>query len=82
MKVCTQALSQNTEVSEYDAIGVNVAAKLKRMESKQSIYADFLINKILTKGLLGTFNSSTDVYDPVENTTQTFKTHQQRLPLR
>lgn len=70
MKACTQALNQNTELSEYDAIGVNIAAKLKRMESKQSIYADFLINKILTKGLLGTLNSSIDIYDPVKNTTQ------------
>lgn len=40
------------------------------MESKKCIYSDFLIFKILTKGLLGTLNSSTDVYDPVENITQ------------
>lgn len=70
MKVCTQALSQNTELSEHDAIGVNVAAKLKWMENKQSIYADLLINKILAKGLLGTLTSSTDIYEPAETNNQ------------
>lgn len=66
MKACTQALSKSTEISEHDAIGINVAAKLKKMENKQSIYADLLINKILSKGLLGTLNSKTDIYEPVE----------------
>lgn len=66
MKAFTQALSQSTEINEYDAIGINVAAKLKKMENKQSIYADLLINKVLSKGLLGTLNSRIDIYEPVE----------------
>lgn len=49
MKTCTQTLSQNTEMSEYDAMEVNVATKLKKMKTKQCIYADFLISKILSK---------------------------------
>lgn len=52
-KICTQALTKD-DVTEYDAIGINVASKLKRMNQTQSIYADLLINKILTQGLLGT----------------------------
>lgn len=65
MMACTQALSKNTEIDEYDAIGINVTNKLKKMENKQSIYADLLINKILAKGLLGTLTPATDIYDPV-----------------
>lgn len=65
IKSCTQALSQNTEINEYDAIGINVAAKLKKMENKQSIYADLLINKILSKGLLGLLTPNTDIYEPL-----------------
>lgn len=72
MKACTQALSQSTEISEYDAIGINVAAKLKKMENKQRIYADLLINKILSNGLLGTLTSRTDINEPVGTN---FRTH-------
>jgi len=64
MKACTQALSQSAEINEYDAIGINVAAKLKKMENKQSIYADLLINKILSKRLLGSLTPKTDIYEP------------------
>lgn len=63
LKACTQALNQSAEINEYDAIGINVAAKLKKMENKQSIYADLLINKILSKGLLGSLTPKTDVYE-------------------
>lgn len=34
------------------------------MENKQSIYADVLINKILSKWLLGSLTPKTDVYEP------------------
>lgn len=61
--VYTQALSQSAEINEHDTIGINVAAKLKKMENKQSIYADLLINKILSKGLLGSLTPKTDVYE-------------------
>lgn len=65
MMACTQALSKNTEIDEYDAVGINVTNKLKKMDNKQSIYADLLINKILCKGLLGTLTPATDIYEPV-----------------
>lgn len=60
MMACT--LSKNTEIDEYDAVGINVSNKLKKMDNKQSIYADLLINKILCKGLLGTLTPATDIY--------------------
>lgn len=82
MKACTQALSHSMEISEYDAIGINVAAKLKKMENNQRIYADLLISKILSNGLLGTLTSITDIYEPMgtnfqnlyENQNTTFTT--------
>lgn len=59
-KVCTKALTTN-DITEYDAIVINVAAKLKRMNQTQYIHAESLINKILTQGLLGTLTSESDI---------------------
>jgi len=60
LKVCTKALTTN-DITEYDAIGINVASKLKRMNETQYIYAESLINKVLTQGLLGTLTSESDI---------------------
>lgn len=65
MNACTTALNKDVEITEFDAVGINVAQKLKKMDQKQSIYADMLISRILGRGLL---NSLTDQTDLFENT--------------
>ncbi|XP_025420503.1 uncharacterized protein LOC112690666 [Sipha flava] len=60
LKLCSEALSKD-DIDEYDAIGINVASKLKRMDPTQSIHADLLINKVLTQGLLGNLTSEFDI---------------------
>lgn len=65
LKICSEALSID-DIDEYDAISINVASKLKSMDPTQSIYADLLINKVLTQGLLGNLTSEFDVCKTVE----------------
>lgn len=60
-KIRTQALTKYDVTTEYDAVGINVASKLKRMDQTQSIYADLLISKVLAQGLLGTLTSESDI---------------------
>jgi hypothetical protein len=50
IKACTAALSSkdSNKCSEFEAVGVNVAAKLQKMNPQQ-IYAELLINKVLAK---------------------------------
>ncbi|XP_013184449.1 uncharacterized protein LOC106130205 [Amyelois transitella] len=50
---------------EFEAVGINFTAKLKRMESKQQIFAELLIQKVLARGLLGQLNEMTDIVDKV-----------------
>jgi len=53
MEVCQRALEKSsTETTEYEAVGINVGKKLEKMKSSQAIYAESLINIILSKGLL------------------------------
>jgi hypothetical protein len=52
MKTCASALSSVSEqLDEYDAIAVNIAAKLKKMNPTQQILAESLFQKIIKKGL-------------------------------
>lgn len=60
LKICSEALSKD-DIDEYDAIGINVASKLKRMNPTQSIYADAFINKVITQGLLGHLTPELDI---------------------
>lgn len=46
---------------ECDKFAGNVAAKLRIMNSHQSIYAEHLINKILYHGLLGELNEDSKI---------------------
>lgn len=64
MIACTDALKNNsldTPINEYQAVGVNVAAKLEKMDSTQQLYAELLISKILYKGLTGKLTAETDI---------------------
>lgn len=46
---------------ELDAIGVNVSKKLARMEPLQALFAEYLINGILHKGLLNQLTEENDI---------------------
>ncbi|XP_050307343.1 uncharacterized protein LOC126744056 [Anthonomus grandis grandis] len=71
MRACTSALTKHEEFTEFEAVGMNVAAKLKRMDQSQEILAEFLIQKILTKGLLGQLTQVTDIYERQQWTSTT-----------
>lgn len=45
-------IETSINLSEHEAVGVNVARKLNRMQPKQALYAESLIQEILHKGLL------------------------------
>ncbi|CAH2003189.1 unnamed protein product [Acanthoscelides obtectus] len=45
-------------ITEFDA-----AKKLQRMQPTQAIYAESMINQVLTKGLLGTLSQETNISD-------------------
>lgn len=50
---CQKALKQSTnQTTEYEAVGINVAKKLDKMDNTQAICAETLINLVLQKGLL------------------------------
>lgn len=62
MKTCASALSSVSEkLDEFDAIGVNIAAKLKKMNPTQQILAESLFQKIIKKGLFNQLTECTDV---------------------
>jgi len=63
MNACTTALNKDVEITEYDAVGINVAEKLKKMDQTQSIYADMLISRILGRGLLNSLTAQTDLFE-------------------
>jgi hypothetical protein len=65
IKACTAALSSKDSnecsESESEAVGVNVAAKLQKMNSSQQIFDELLINKVLAKGLMNKLSEETDI---------------------
>lgn len=56
-------VSHDTSDKEYEAIGANVACKLKRMNPQQRYQAELLINKVLIKGLKNSLSDDTDLTD-------------------
>ncbi|KOB64786.1 Uncharacterized protein OBRU01_23679 [Operophtera brumata] len=48
-------------LSEYDAVGINVAKKLAKMDPNQAIYAESIINNVLRKGLQKRLRDDTDL---------------------
>jgi hypothetical protein len=62
IQACTAALQSNqSQFSELDAVGVNVNAKLKKMNSNQQIYAELFIQKISALGLMEKLTAQTEV---------------------
>ncbi|KAG7299683.1 hypothetical protein JYU34_016680 [Plutella xylostella] len=63
-KVSSQAVKHDetpADVDEFEAIGINYASKLKRMNSKQQIIAELLIQKVIAKGLMGELSTATEL---------------------
>lgn len=69
MKKCSEALenTNDNKPDEYEAIGINFAAKLKKMKPKQQIYAELLFQKVCAKGLLGQLHERFDIVDISNN---------------
>lgn len=67
MQVCKRALeTSNVEPTEYEIVGMNVAKKLAKMNSSQAIFAETLINFILTKGLFNELTANTIISEKQE----------------
>lgn len=63
-RTCTETLkSSNRELTEFDAVGINVGKKLAKMDVVQAIYAESLISEVLRKGLLKQLSPQTNLSD-------------------
>ncbi|KAJ8725750.1 hypothetical protein PYW08_003933 [Mythimna loreyi] len=61
-EVAVDPLRANTEtLSEFDIAGMNIARKLAKMDPLQAIYAESLINNVLTQGLLHKLKEDMDL---------------------
>lgn len=70
MQECQKALKQSTtETTEYEAVGINVAKKLDKMDNTQAIYAETLINLVLQKGLLKQLTANTIICESTKPNT-------------
>ncbi|KAG5896537.1 hypothetical protein JTB14_030742 [Gonioctena quinquepunctata] len=58
-KACESLYSQNQD--EFDAVGNNVACKLRRMNDNQKILAEQLLNEVILLGIQNKLNDYTDI---------------------
>lgn len=65
MKKCCEALENNNDnkPDKYEAMGINFAAKLRKMKPEQQIHAELLFQKVYVKGLLGQLQEGFDIVD-------------------
>lgn len=63
MKKCCEALENDNKPDEYEAMGINFAAKLRKMKPEQQIHAELLFQKVCVKGLLGQLHEGFDIVD-------------------
>lgn len=68
-KTCSKALenTNDNKPDEYEAMGINFAAKLKKMKPEQQIYAELLFQKVCAKELLGQLHERYDIVDMSNN---------------
>ncbi|XP_031337628.1 uncharacterized protein LOC116182990 [Photinus pyralis] len=71
MDYCMKQLESSNDVDEYDAVGIAWGKKLKRMDPRQAIYAESLINKIIMDGMLKKLTETTNIYDESRSSTST-----------
>lgn len=53
-KTITEAINNCKDIDEFEALGICVAAKTRKMTQVQYLIAESLINTVLSKGLLNT----------------------------
>ncbi|KAB0803060.1 hypothetical protein PPYR_00030 [Photinus pyralis] len=66
MEFCKQQLQAHNDIDEYDAVGISWAKKLKRMNPEQAVYAESLINSIVSRGLLNKLSDAVTLSDANE----------------
>ncbi|KAF5274418.1 hypothetical protein FQR65_LT17007 [Abscondita terminalis] len=67
VKVCTKTLSNPDIPDEFDSTSMSFAAKLRKMSAHQQIFAESLIHKVCTLGLLNKLNENDCVTDNTNN---------------
>ena len=63
LDICIKALKATSQLSEFDAVGINVGKKLAKMDAIQALYAESLINDVLRKGVLKQLTEESSVCD-------------------
>lgn len=63
----TVAQYETQKEDEYDAYGITVAAKLRKMTEHQRLFSENLINQILFKGMFNKLSENTVLYECLEN---------------
>jgi hypothetical protein len=66
MRNCTESLTRSCVPDEYEAIGISIAAKLRKMNYTQKLLAEGLINKVLMKGIFDELSRDTDIADNLQ----------------
>lgn len=63
MKACTKTLSTPNKPDEFDSTCMSFAAKLRKMDGTQQIFAESLMHQVCTLGLLNKLNENYSVTD-------------------
>lgn len=63
VKVCTKKLSNPDKFDEFDSACMSFAAKLRKMNANQQIFAESLMHKVCTLGLLNKLHENYCVTD-------------------
>ncbi|CAG4937929.1 unnamed protein product [Parnassius apollo] len=53
--------ANSKELTECDAVGINIAKKMAKMDPLQAIYAESIINNVLRRGLLKKLTEKTNL---------------------
>lgn len=81
-EVSEDSLSSNVKkLSEFDITGMNVAKKLAKMDPLQAIYAESVINNVLTQGLLNKLSEDTDLCSNHCEWRTFFRTCENQIPV-
>lgn len=66
MRNCSEVLTRSDVPDEYEAIGISVAAKLRKMNYTQKLLAEGLINKVLMMGIFDELSRDTHITDNLQ----------------
>lgn len=82
MKACTTTLSTPDTSDEYDDTCSSFAAKFRKMDTKQQIFAESLMHRVVTLGLLNKLDEHVDIVDARQFKPQTINTVQSWQPVQ